>query len=44
MQGKMLLGEFSAAYLWEGKTLRFKDPDKGVRCKARIGADKAASR
>jgi hypothetical protein len=44
MQGQMQIDEFRAAYLWEGKTLRFKDPDKEVRYEVRIGARKGAAR
>ena len=41
MHGAMQIDEFSAAYLWEGTTLRFSDADKDVRYEVRIGARKA---
>lgn len=44
MHGSMEIDEFSAAYLWEGTTLRFNDVDKHVRYEVRIGARKSATR
>jgi hypothetical protein len=41
MHGAMQVDEFSAVYLWDGATLRFKDPDKDVRYEVRIGARKS---
>jgi hypothetical protein len=40
MHGPMQIDEFSAAYRWEGATLRFSDVDKDVRYEVRIGARK----
>lgn len=31
MHGTMQIDEFIAAYDWQGKTLHFRDPDKGLR-------------
>ena len=42
MHGPMQIDEFSAAYLWEGTTLRFNDADKDVLYEVRIGARKGA--
>ena len=44
MHGAMQIDEFSAAYLWDGTTLRFSDADKDVRYEVRIGARKGTSR
>ena len=44
MHGKMQIDEFSAAYLWDGTTLRFSDADKDVRYEVRVGVRKGASR
>src|SRR3954447_25998155 len=44
MHGKMQIDEFSAAYLWDGTTLRFSDADKDVRYEVRVGARKGRSR
>jgi len=44
MHGQMQIDEFSTAYLWEGTTLRFKDPDKEVRYEVRIGTRRGAAR
>jgi membrane-bound lytic murein transglycosylase B len=38
MHGGMQIDEFSAAYDWEGTTLRFSDAAKAVRYEVRIGA------
>lgn len=43
MHGSMEIDEFSAAYLGQGTTLRFKDADQDVRYEARIGARKRAT-
>jgi len=43
MHGQMQIDEFSAAYEWEGTTLRFNDADKDVRYEVRIGARKGAA-
>ena len=43
MHGLMEIDEFSAAYLWDGSTLRFHDPDKDVRYEIRVGAPKAGT-
>ena len=42
LHGKMEIDQFSAFYQWQGTTLRFQDPDKGVRYEVRIGARKGA--
>ncbi len=44
MHGQMQIDEFSAAYDWQGATLRFSDAAKDVRYEVRIGARKAAGR
>jgi hypothetical protein len=44
MHGQMQIDEFSAAYDWEGSTLRFSDAAKDVRYEVRIGARRAAAR
>ena len=41
MHGPMQIDEFSAAYQWDGTTLRFSDAAKEVRYEVRIGARKA---
>lgn len=43
MHGRMQIDEFSAAYEWEGSTLRFSDAAKDVRYEVRIGARKGAT-
>jgi hypothetical protein len=43
MHGQMQIDEFSAAYEWEGTTLRFSDAAKAVRYEVRIGARKGAA-
>ena len=43
MHGQMQIDEFSAAYEWEGTTLRFSDAAKDVRYEVRIGARKGAT-
>jgi hypothetical protein len=44
LHGKMQIDEFSAAYDWQGTTLRFSDADKDVRYEVRIGSRRAAGR
>jgi hypothetical protein len=44
MHGAMQIDEFSAAYDWEGTTLRFSDAAKDVRYEVRIGARRTAAR
>ena len=44
MHGRMQIDEFSAAYEWEGATLRFSDAAKDVRYEVRIGARRTAAR
>ena len=44
MHGQMQIDEFSAAYDWDGTTLRFSDAAKAVRYEVRIGARRTASR
>ena len=44
MHGQMQIDEFSAAYDWDGTTLRFSDADKDVRYEVRIGARRTAVR
>ncbi len=44
MHGAMQIDEFSAAYDWQGTTLRFSDADKDVRYEVRIGARRNGSR
>ena len=44
MHGPMQIDEFSAAYDWDGTTLRFSDTDKEVRYEVRIGARRTATR
>ncbi len=44
MHGRMKVDEFSAAYDWQGTTLRFSDAAKDVRYEVRIGARRAAAR
>jgi hypothetical protein len=43
MHGQMQIDEFSAAYEWDGTTLRFSDAAKDVRYEVRIGARKGAA-
>ena len=42
MHGQMQIDEFSAAYEWDGATLRFSDAAKDVRYEVRIGARKGS--
>jgi hypothetical protein len=44
MHGPMQIDEFSAAYDWDGTTLRFSDAAKAVRYEVRIGARRTAAR
>ena len=44
MHGQMQIDEFSAAYDWEGTTLRFSDAAKDVRYEVRIGARRGSGR
>jgi len=44
MHGQMQIDEFSAAYDWDGMTLRFSDAAKDVRYEVRIGARRTAAR
>ena len=44
MHGQMQIDEFTAAYDWDGTTLRFSDADKDVRYEVRIGARRTAVR
>ena len=44
MHGKMQIDEFSAAYDWDGTTLRFIDAAKAVRYEVRLGARRTAAR
>ena len=44
MHGQMRIDEFSAAYDWQGTTLRFSDVDKDVRYEVRIGARRTGAR
>jgi hypothetical protein len=44
MHGQMQIDEFSAAYDWDGTTLRFSDAAKDVRYEVRIGARRTAAR
>jgi hypothetical protein len=44
MHGAMQIDEFSAAYDWDGTTLRFSDAAKDVRYEVRIGARRTAAR
>ena len=44
MHGTMRVDEFSAAYDWQGTTLRFSDDAKDVRYEVRIGARRARGR
>ena len=44
MHGQMQIDEFSAAYDWEGSTLRFSDAAKDVRYEVRIGARRSNGR
>ncbi|MEO8310892.1 MAG: hypothetical protein ABI520_06940 [Caldimonas sp.] len=44
MHGRMQIDEFSAAYDWQGTTLRFSDADKNVRYEVRIGARRTGAR
>jgi len=44
MHGRMQIDEFSAAYEWDGATLRFSDAAKDVRYEVRIGARRTAAR
>ena len=44
MHGPMQIDEFSAAYDWDGTTLRFSDAAKAVRYEIRIGARRTAAR
>ena len=44
MHGAMQIDEFSAAYDWDGTTLRFSDAAKEVRYEVRIGARRTAAR
>ena len=41
---QMQIDEFSAAYDWDGTTLRFSDAAKDVRYEVRIGARRTAAR
>jgi len=43
MHGRMQIDEFSAAYEWDGTTLRFSDAAKDVRYEVRLGARKGAA-
>jgi len=43
MHGALQIDEFSAAYDWQGSTLRFSDDAKNVRYEVRIGARRAAA-
>ena len=43
MHGQMQVDEFSAAYQWDGTTLRFSDAAKDVRYEVRIGARKGGA-
>ncbi|HSC62377.1 MAG TPA: hypothetical protein VLD35_01990 [Caldimonas sp.] len=43
MHGQMQIDEFSAAYEWDGATLRFSDAAKDVRYEVRIGTRKGAA-
>jgi hypothetical protein len=43
MHGRMQIDEFSAAYEWDGATLRFSDAAKDVRYGVRMGARKGAA-
>ena len=43
MHGQMQIDEFSAAYEWQGTTLRFSDADKDVRYEVRIGVRKGTT-
>ena len=43
MHGQMQIDEFSAAYEWQGTTLRFSDADKDVRYEVRIGVRKGTA-
>ena len=44
MHGAMQIDEFSAAYDWQGTTLRFSDAAKDVRYEVRIGARRTGAR
>jgi hypothetical protein len=44
MHGQMQIDEFSAAYDWDGTTLRFSDAAKAVRYEVRIGTRRTAPR
>ena len=44
MHGQMQIDEFSAAYDWDGTTLRFSDAAKDVRYEVRIGARRGNGR
>ena len=43
MHGALQIDEFSAAYDWQGTTLRFSDAAKDVRYEVRIGARRPAA-
>ena len=43
MHGPMQIDEFSAAYEWDGTTLRFSDAAKDVRYEVRLGPRKGSS-
>jgi hypothetical protein len=43
MHGAMQIDEFSAAYAWDGDTLRFSDAAKNVLYEVRLGARRTAA-